>query len=55
MYSDKHGSVSEELATSVIRLETGVLLATEVRNSKTICIFLNTSEVKRFRTYLIIT
>lgn len=55
MYSDKHGSVSEELATYVIWLDTAVLLAIKVRNSKKKCIFLNTYEVKRFRTYLIIT
>lgn len=47
--------VPEEPATSVIRVDAEVLLATDVRNSKKKCIFLNTSEVKRFRTHLIIT
>ena len=40
MYSDNHTSVPEEPATSVIRLHTAVLLATDVRDSKKKCIFL---------------
>lgn len=54
MYSDKRTCVPEKPATPVIRLDTAVLLATDVRNSKKKCIFLNTSVVKRFRILLII-